>query len=426
MQRPQRSSLSRSSSRSKRSATNLSNLRLAPLSQKFQDPPRDQTIPISLYADSDSADFRQSHSSYSLGKSAPTSPGILSRSSSRRYLGGGLSRRGSLYENDEAEHVAHEKGDLGLDGAGAGALRVDGQIPKAKSEAALQRHKLSGQAVPLRKRQQQYNHHRSRTGGTNTPRPSTTPKAFEDDWLTRTGAAAAATLQESKGQLWRSLRGSSAALTGMQDSTDDDDEGYEELAALSTSTTTRLQLADDEMSPTSTRVSRWGSRYGSRQASRRTSRRGSMTGSRTPLAGGQGQDVVAGYSEEEPLALPSEPDFVDAEEDFDSRDEAAVARLAEERSFGLGGLVDRLMGFSLFKVDEREESATEDELEAPKESAAEARERMEGENRRKREKKEKLVAHAQGSNADHDANAEADGGWKDAAWLLSLASKAMF
>ena len=324
----------------------------------------------------------------------------------------------------------YESTSLDLDGM-HDVVRTDGQIPKAKSEAALQRHRLAGHGVPLKRRSQQHPPHqqRSRTGGTNTPRVKGRLKPVEDDWLTRTGAAASAILQESKGQSWHSSRASSAALAGLQDSsTDDNDEGYEELAALSASTTLRLQLADDEMSPTSTRASRWGSRYGSRTASRRTSRRGSVTGSRTPLAPSGGQDIIPGFFNEDPLALPNEPDFVDADEENEDEDEAAVARLAENRSFGLGGLVDRLMGFSLFKVEEREES-TEDEEQPEKETEEQARDRMAAENRRKREEKEKLVALRETSDeggAGPEGDGEAEGGWSDAAWLLGVASKAIF
>ena len=279
---------------------------------------------------------------------------------------------------------------------GDSGLRVEvgsGQIPKAKSEAALlvQRNILASQGVRWKKQkqqqQQQQQHARSRTGGSNTPRVKIQTKAKEvedDDWLTRTGAATNALLQESKGQSWIASRESSTSLTHLQDTTDEeDDEGYEEMAALSARGGKR-EGADEELSPVSTRVSRWGSRYGSRTGSRQTSRRGSLTlttGSRTPLTLPGGHDGVGEYFDvDSPAVQAMEPNFVDAEEESESHDEAAVARLTESRSFGLGNLVDRLMNFNLFKVEEKEES-TEDESNEFGESEREATERRDAENK---------------------------------------------
>lgn len=286
-----------------------------------------------------------------------------------------------------------------------------GQIPKAKSEAALLvQQRLAGKGGNLKKKQRL-----QKRSGTTTPRVKNKVKIADDDWLTRTGAATNALLQESKGQSWLASRESSTSLAGQQ-SDDDDDDNYEEMAALSASTT-RLQFADDEFSPASTRVSRWGSRYGSRSASRMNSRRGSVTALRTPQPG---QDVVAGYFDEEPPSLPAEPDFVDVDEEDDGADEREVGRLTQERSFGLGGLVDRLMGFNLFDVEERGETSEEEEPGEDEEGA--------DENAAKRRKDAKAKVSIQAptaSSADADPQPQAQG-WQDAAWLLSVASKAMF
>ena len=304
----------------------------------------------------------------------------------------------------------------------SGSVRVDvgsGQIPKAKSEAALLvQQRLSGQGVPLKKRQ----HARSKTGGTNTPRARSKAKTAEDDWLTRTGAATNALLQESKGQSWLTSRQSSTSLT-VPDSDDDEDDQYEEMAALSASTA-RIQLPSGEPSPVSIRHGKWGSRFGSRSVSRRTSRRGSATGSRTPLAGIVSQDVIAGYFDNESLAIPAEPDFVDAEDEIDGHDEAEVARLTKDRSYGLGGIVDRLMGFNMFSVPEHEET-TDTEGERENETETEAQQRREAEAKRKRDEKDKLVA-PQAPRSAGEGGGQAEGGWQDAAWLLSVASRAMF
>ena len=310
----------------------------------------------------------------------------------------------------------------------AGNVRIEvgsGQIAKAKSEAALlvQRSKLAGQGVQL-KRRKQHPHGQNLTGGSTTPRTRSRRKDAQDDWLTRTGATANAMLQEQKGQSWLASRQSATSLTHLQDTTDEEDEGYEEMAAMSAGAN-RQQLVDDDLSPVSTKNSKWGSRYGSRTASRRTSRRGSLsltTGSRTPLATAE-QDRAADYFAEDNMS-PIEPDFVDEEEEASIQDEATAASLVENRSFGLGGLVDRLMNFNLFKVEEREEG-TEDEVEHLSETEEEARKRMAAENRRKREEKERLTS-SQVQREGNEGPAQGDGGWSDAAWLLSVASKAIF
>ena len=266
----------------------------------------------------------------------------------------------------------------------------------------------------------QHSHGRSSTGGTNTPRKKSKRVTVEDDWLTRTGATANAMLQESKGQSWLTSRQSGTSLTQLQDTTDEEDEGYEEMAALSAS----QHLVAEELSPVSTRPSRWGSRYGSRTASRRTSRRGSVsltTGSRTPLAT-TGQDGATDYFGEDTIS-PVEPDFVDEDEESEKHDEAAIAHLAENRSFGLGGLVDQLMNFNLFKVEEKEE-LTEDEVGHISETEEEAKVRMASEAKRKRAEKERLANPTIPHEGD-DGDAQ-KGAWSDAAWLLSVASRVIF
>ena len=413
------SSTPRSSSRSKRSTTNLSDLRLAPLSMKFAEPSRNSTVAKSPYEESPDAGFAQHHSSYIHGKSAPSTLGILSRSSSRKHLGGGLSRRGSLYEEDGSYQYAAVARDP------TGAVRVDvgsGQILKAKSEAALHvQQRLSGQGVLLRRKQQSA---RSKTG-TSTPAVRRRSNDPDNDWLTRTRASTHALLQEAKGQSWLASRESSTSLAHL-DSDDDEDEGYEEMAAMS-ARNTKLRPLDDPPSPTFSRIKSpaWGSRYGSRNASRHTSRRGSMTNMRTPLrtplAGPIGEEAIAGYFDQEPAITITEPDFVDPEEG-QRDDETEVAKLTGERSFGLGGIVDRLMGFNLFKVDEREET-TEDEAERGNETEDEVQARVAAEAKRNREERDRLTAPP---SAPQDADEQDQGGWQDAAWLLSVASKALF
>ncbi|KAK3064511.1 hypothetical protein LTR53_018469, partial [Teratosphaeriaceae sp. CCFEE 6253] len=223
-------------------------------------------------------------------------------------MGGGLSRRGSLYDDD----VQYQYGAVGQHLRPERAEMGSGQVPKAKSEAALAYHqRLSGNGVPLRKRQYEG---RSKTG-TNTPRAKPAARYVDDeDWLARTRAATHEILQEAKGQSWIASRDSSTSLLHLESEDDDAyDDGYEEMAALSASQA-RLAAPTGALSPSAARVKSpaWGSRYGSRSGSRRTSRRGSFTGSRTPLAAPLALDMTSLFVEE-PLATPIEPDFVNAE-----------------------------------------------------------------------------------------------------------------
>jgi hypothetical protein len=134
-----------------------------------------------------------------------------------------------------------------------------------------------------------------------------------------------------------------------------------------------------------------------------------------------GQDGAGDYFED--TISPIEPDFVNTDEESESQDDAAVARFVQNRSFGLGGLVDRVMNFNIFKVEEREE-LTEEEVEQASETEEQAKTRMAAERERKREEKERLVNRSAAQEGEVDEQGE--GGWSDAAWLLSVASKAMF
>jgi len=143
--------------------------------------------------------------------------------------------------------------------------------------------------------------------------------------------------------------------------------------------------------------------------------------------------------------LGAGPDFVDVEIEVEGEEEEEgeriggmeenedeeVRRLASQKGFGFGGFVDRLVGWTLFNVDEdREESEREDgRAEKPQEVAA----RRQAELRRRRELLERTASSsalaAQRERAVEEqampaAAGDGDqGGWQDAAWLLSVASK---
>jgi hypothetical protein len=144
-----------------------------------------------------------------------------------------------------------------------------------------------------------------------------------------------------------------------------------------------------------------------------------------------------------------EPDFIEADEESDG-DEEEVARLARERGFGLGGWMDRLIGWTLFSVDEDREGSDEEEAEDDRSlrldnlTTEELKLRREVEAKRRKLEREAIIAASalrrQEGNAtttetesrpttgdsQHTTANEETGGWQDAAWLLSVASKALF
>ncbi|KAI9867224.1 MAG: hypothetical protein M1813_009502 [Trichoglossum hirsutum] len=224
------------------------------------------------------------------------------------------------------------------------------------------------------------------------------------EWLQRAGAIISSETRESKGQSWLVTRASSTSLV--------DHEGREDFS-----------FADDEFSPYSPRNSHGGSRVGSRVGSRHGSRskidllttratRPGINGGRDELAGDFGNEFVA------------EPDFIDVDEDshgeFDT--DAELDRIARLRSFGLGSWVDRLIGWSLFAVNEDgEESEGEVDVEEREYG------RVDAETRKKREETERVFIEPPSEVGDKQtAQRDQEGGWQDAAWLLSVATKVLF
>lgn len=399
------SSLPRSSSRSKRSTTNLANLRLAPLSAKYTEQSADRSGPKTPY--DEAAEATLAKYVYRQGRSLPSTPGI-SPGAVRRHAGGGLSRRESMLDDDELPEIFHQYARSGRDDDGLEPLT------KAMSEAALSGHQLplAGQGVAVKKKP---GHKRSRTVGTNTPRSKSKSRlAGDDDWLTHTGATANALLLESKGATWLSSRPSATNLV----IADDDDEGYEEMAALS-ATSTRVTEFHDEGQKTP-KQERWGSRFGSRPASRHASRRGSVAaGTRTPTSNA---DQLAEYFERASLQqqqYQQGPVLVDDSEDETDQDEndQHLTELTKDRSFGLGPYVDKLM-FSVFNLPEDESGAETGNEEA--ETAAEAKARRLREARRRQAEKDKLVALPAPADGK---DGEKVGVWQDVSWLVNVAQR---
>jgi hypothetical protein len=186
--------------------------------------------------------------------------------------------------------------------------------------------------------------------------------------------------------------------------------------------------ADDEFSPITTRRSlsfgpatggsRPGSRFGSR--SRGNSRRGSRAQLFTPLTGGpEGYFDQGDYVRND---LMVEPDFVDVEEGEDGaadsakQDEDVVRKLARASSLGLGSWVEKMLGWSLFALDEDGEETEADALDEKGDESS-------------------LSSRPSRQALDNDALPTQDvppplkdeeaGGWQDAAWLLSVATKVL-
>lgn len=362
--------------------------------------------------------FARHHPTYMQGRSAPTSPGILSRSSSRRHLGGGLSRRGSLYDDDApVADVTIVYPASAKEEAMQTRREVSGII-KAKSEAALalghqNQQRLSGHGVPLS--QKRLVPPRSKSGSTNTPRMRSKMRMStkaEDDWLSHANNTTKALLEEARGQTFLSSRNSATALAFPSSDEDDmDDEGYEELAATAQLSSPRKT---GTLSPSSPTVNRWGSRFGSRSGSRRTSRRGSFTNLRTPLATTNVEGATSYFDslggadlrEVGPAFITEESeDDADAGAANDEDDEAELQKLAQNPSIGFGGIFERIAGVGWFAGGESEESGQDTELE----SEAGRRKAM-------RPPPPPPVPGDDGQRV---------GVWEDAAWLLSIAGRAL-
>jgi hypothetical protein len=375
------------SRRTNRSNINLNHLSLAPLTSRLPLTDPDE-LPDSI------AQSRPSHGrsiSYLEGKSAPTTPGILSRSSSRVSLRkpvlNGLTKSKSS-TNVASPRLAQTKSGAAISGG--------------KSTRAIGKDDFNLSSLTVADRN-------------------------DSDWLLRAGALISSETRESKGQSWLVSRASSTSLTGQLD---EDEEALErqlarERESRRTSRRGSAADADDEFSPVTTRMSfgggsRSASRYGSRPTSRTQSRRGSRANLFTPLPKTE-KEKESYFGEEEFIA---EPDFVDVdeevyEEDQAVEDEVIVKRLAKRGSLGLGVWVEKLMGWSLFAV---EEDAEDTDAEAGDEKTDVSDAAMKS-NRTRKNGFDGLADPPFDEKLPLPRAEE--GGWQDAAWLLSVATKVL-
>ena len=279
----------------------------------------------------------------------------------------------------------------------------------------------------------------------------------------RAGAAISSKTRDAKGQGWLVSRASSTSLVRQDDDEDEDDEDGD---ARPRGTESPAFFADDEFSPVSTRDARFftssrpGSTLASRMNSQRNSRRGSRAenvltplGARTPL---QQQHLSRRNSSSTPGdEAIADPDFVDADEELLAAaaaraatrdvDDEEVSRLAQARGFGLGGWVDKLVGIPLFEPEADDEPFHDDDDDLDRRWLEEKErdgERAAGRagKAKSRAKGRHMARGAEGQEGkdrgDSDDNDETDtkqdvsdpehggeGGWQDAAYLLSLATK---
>lgn len=371
-------------SRRNRSTTSLNHLSLAPLTSK---------LPL------DDLDFPPqpvpSHStSYIAHASAPTTPGILSRSGSRAHL-----------RKSHPINLATSKSTTNIRGQKLGAGTPGNVTPGGRG---TRREDLNISSLSANDRN-------------------------NSDWLLRAGAMISSETRESKGQSWLVSRASSTSLTATRDEAEEaaEREMERELARSRRGSGAGVGDADDEFSPITTRScinlgragSRASSRYGSRAHSRRNSRVG--IGAFTPkIVEGE----ITGYFDghEHFRGDMIEPDFVNVEdetieEEEPDMDEALVRRLARRNSFGLQGWVEKMLGWKLFAVGEEDEQE-DDEDEDIDEVAVESESSVHSQ-RSQRQNFNAKEAVVDGQKIP--APKAEEGGWQDAAWLLSVATKVL-
>jgi Protein of unknown function (DUF3984) len=357
----------------------LQHLSLAPLSSRFP-------IDDDGY-DEDIQDANTLASSYIQGKSAPTTPSILSRSHSRQRKGKKLSIHESTYTPnlDMANQMINSKS--------TGALLAQGQ-----------------------------RHHSRRSTGNHSPvavRHAKNPSQPDDEWMHRAGLAIASEMRQSKGQAWIVSRDSSTSL--VDQSALEHSYTHDHLFAARSG----QHFGEIEDGLVTPKFSRNPSRAPSAKTSRRGSRAGSKMDFMTPMdAHTPSQWAADGYFDD---LEGTEPDFVDVE-DEGAEDEEEVSRLAKQKGSGLGGIVDRLVGFSLFNVDEDAETEEDNEHE---ETAEQVARRKQLEKKRRKAQLERAASYSAVATSRVEIVQPPqprgeEGGWQDAAWLLSVATKVLY
>ncbi|OAQ92018.1 hypothetical protein VFPFJ_03758 [Purpureocillium lilacinum] len=436
--------------RKNRSSTNINHLTLAPLTVKLPlGTDADDFPPDALLLQHQQQYWHQNPprsagaggtTSYLEGKSAPTTPRLLSRSATPSR-----SRSHARVPSAPSELIAKSKSSTYL----AGSTTMT-------ATTTTRRPATSGTATPRRRS--------SRRRGDDGLGPR---DRNDSDWMLRAGALMTSEAREYKGQTWLVSRQSSTSLAAMRD---DDEEAFEQelerersVAAASRRGSSAFGGTDDGYAtPNGGNGSRVPSRFNSRSHSLSQGGGGehhrSASHAGTPYdqhhahhhalhsyhqqqhTGGAAADGSSSASyfpsqsphQETPTAAAgiSGPDFVNLDEKLEELerdttfdDEDAVRRLVRRGQTGKGGSwIANVIGWSLFSVDENDEEDDEDDDD---ESVVD-----EDEERPRTGRTGWSDRHFEGvSNAPLERippPASDEGGWKDAAWLLSVASKVVF
>lgn len=240
----------------------------------------------------------------------------------------------------------------------------------------------------------------------------------DSDWLLRTAAMMSSEARESKGQAWLVSRQSSTSLGGMRDP---DEEAFEaelqherDLASRRGSSV----MADDD----------FATPVGSRYHSRSQSRAGTRSRLLSPLERGDEHGDSYFPRHESETAL-SGPDFVNLDERLEALDaeasqddEAAVRRLVRRGQHGTGSWLWSFLAAEENLPDRSDDEGSIGSFPESRSSTAEEGQAMGRSGWSGR--------HFEGvSNAPEERMPPPkpdEGGWQDAAWLLSVASKVLF
>jgi hypothetical protein len=240
----------------------------------------------------------------------------------------------------------------------------------------------------------------------------------DSDWMLRAGALISSEARESKGQAWLISRASSTSLTGVRDT---EEALFERELAREKEILTKQHSRRGSLANVDDAITSPSSRLGSRSQSR--------AGSRVALKTPRERQMDEGYFDQ--LVVSEEyihgPDFVGLDEKLEAvevdttvADEATVRRLVKRESAGLSSWFENLIGWSLSSVEERDEESDTADGEASDEEANDGQLSRSASTRHFEGVLTPTIPEPEIPPPKAD-----EGGWQDAAWLLSVASKVL-
>ncbi|KAF4451350.1 hypothetical protein F53441_5616 [Fusarium austroafricanum] len=360
--------------RKNRSSSSLNHLSLAPLTAKL--PLNDDELIADAIASHPHSLIHQIPS-YIQGKSAPATPRLLARSpTASRSRSHTRTPSTPLAKSKSASHLA----------------------------AGTSRKTQSGRATPRRHKDDMSFSMRHRN---------------DSDWLLRTGALMSSEARESKGQTWLISRQSSTSLGGM----DPGEDAFENELAREREITSRHASRRGSTAPVEEDASPYASRFPSRTHSRSHSMTRPRSHLHSPLEFSMTADGSYFPHQEANDDLPG-PDFVnldekleELEQDLSQDDEAAVRRLVRKGQASTGTWFGSV--WSLFSVEEDDEDSEDDSDETPQDGES-------GLSRSRSWSSRHLAGISTAPEERMPPPGTNEGGWRDAAWLLSVATKVMF